>query len=567
MNEPKRDRFALTLIVVAISAFMITMDNTVVIIVKEAIQVDLHTTESTLEWVVTGYILIFSCLMIPGGRLVDVYGQRIIFTIGMLVFTAASLMAGFSGDIGVLTAARLLQGAGAALALPATMVAVTVGRTDKQKSLGMIVWVGTSAAAAALGPAIGAIIKSLWGWQGIFFVNVAPGVLVILMALLVLNGAHDTAAPRVDLPGVLTSATTLFTLTYALTEGPRLGWTDPAVISVFALAAIALLSLVMVERWAPDPIFDTSFFRNKIFSGALISQILMGLGFNGVMYFGTTFMQKVLGFSDTQKALVLLPPAITIGALTPLSFWVAGKIGPRLTIGGGMVLIAVGMFLFGLLHQGDTVIDLMPGVLLLGAGSAMGMPLAMYVLKSVPEERSGVASGILNVGREMSGGLGIAVLGAFILSIQNSAKHTGVADGEAFRQGAAVGLPIGAAIVLVGGLIAVMTMPGREKVARHRKQNAQRLSSATAAVAVPAFHPEPVTAGAGRSQPPPWPPPPPQPPLQPPPQPPRTSAQPPRRADPDPYDDPYDPFRHTAARRGQVPGPSGGGRSTSGGRR
>jgi hypothetical protein len=195
------------------------------------------------------------------------------------------------------------------------------------------------------------------------------------------------------------------------------------------------------------------------------------------------------------------------------------------------------------------------------------MPLAMYVLKSVPEERSGVASGILNVGREMSGGLGIAVLGAFILSIQNSAKHTGVADGEAFRQGAAVGLPIGAAIVLVGGLIAVMTMPGREKVARHRKQNAQRLSSATAAVAVPAFHPEPVTAGAGRSQPPPWPPPPPQPPLQPPPQPPRTSAQPPRRADPDPYDDPYDPFRHTAARRGQVPGPSGGGRSTSGGRR
>jgi EmrB/QacA subfamily drug resistance transporter len=513
MTGQKRDGFGLMLVIVAIAAFMITLDNTVVNIVKEQIQRDLHTNESTLEWVVTGYILIFSCLMIPGGRLVDIYGQRVVFSAGMAIFTGASLFAGFAGDIGVLIAARLLQGVGAAIALPATLVMINVGRTDKQKSVGMIVWVATSAAATALGPTVGAIIKSIWGWQGIFFVNVAPGILVIALALVVLNGAHDDAAPRVDLPGVLTSATTLFTLTYALTEGPRLGWSDPSVISVFALSAVALLSLATVERWAPDPIFDISFFQNKVFVGAVVTQVLMGLGFMGVNYFGVTFMDRVLGFTDAQKAVVFLPPALVIGALTPVSFWLANRFGPRVTVGSGMVLMAVGMFLFGTLRQGDQVVDLMPGILTLAAGMAMGTPLSMYVLKAVPDERSGVAGGILNVGREMSGALGIAVLGAFILSVQHAQEKAGIPSAEAFRRGSAVGLPIGSAIMLIGGLIAAMTLPRHEKGARHRKQSTQPgpvavPAPAPAAIASETYWQEPVGAGhrSGRSQPPPWPP-------------------------------------------------------------
>ncbi len=459
-----RDRFGLVLAIVGISAFMVVMDNTVVVIVKETIEQHLHVPKTTLEWIVTGYILVFSCLMIPGGRLVDVYGQRTAFTVGMGLFTGASLLAGFSHSIALLIVARLLQGAGAALALPATVVMINLGRADKQKSTGMIVWILASSAAAALGPSLGALINSLWGWQGIFFVNVPIGIVVILLGLLVLDDRHEKAAARIDLPGVLITATMLFALTYALTEGAgSVGWTDPAVLSVFVLAAIALISLATVERWAPDPIFDTSFFHNRVFVGAVVSLTLIGLGFNGVMYYGTTFMRDVLGFSDVQRAIVLLPAALILAAMTPVAFWLAQRVGPRLTIGGGMLLMAVGMCLFSTLHQGDTPMDLMPGVILLGIGNALGMPLTMYVLKGVPEERSGVASGILNVSREMSGGLGIALLGAFILSVMNSAKAHGVAEGEAFRRGSVIGLPVGAVIVLLGGLVAATTLPRRER--------------------------------------------------------------------------------------------------------
>jgi len=472
VSLPQRDRFGLVLAIVGISAFMVNMDNTVVVIVKETIEQQLHVPKATLEWIVTGYILVFSCLMIPGGRLVDVYGQRTAFTVGMGVFTGASLLAGFSHSIALLIVARLIQGAGAALALPATVVMINLGRTDKQKSTGMIVWIVLSSAAAALGPSLGAAINHLWGWQGIFFVNVPTGILVVLLGLTVLDDRHERAALQVDLPGVLITATTLFAITYALTQGAeRGGWTDPAVLSVFALAAIALVSLATVERWAPDPIFDTSFFQNRVFVGAVISVTLMGLGFNGVMYFGTTFMRDVLNFSDAQRAIVLLPAALFLGVMTPVAFWLAQRIGPRLTVGTGMLLMAVGMCLFSTLHHGDGPLALMPGVVLLGIGSGLGMPLTMYVLKGVPEERSGVASGILNVSREMSGGLGIAVLGAFILSVMNSAKGHGVPEGEAFRRGSVVGLPIGAAIVLLGGLVAATTLPRKEQ--RHEDVPAQ----------------------------------------------------------------------------------------------
>jgi EmrB/QacA subfamily drug resistance transporter len=459
----QRDRFGLVLIIVGISAFMVVMDNTVVIIVKETIERQLHVPKPTLEWTVTGYILIFSCLMIPGGRLVDVYGQRTVFTVGMGMFTGASLLAGFSPDIALLIVARLIQGAGAALALPATVVMINLGRTDKQKSTGMIVWIVLSSAAAAIGPSLGALINSLWGWQGIFFVNVPIGIFVVLLGLTILDDRHEQAAARIDLPGVLITATMLFAATYALTEGAgKSGWTDPAVLGVFGLAVIALVSLALVESWAPDPIFDTSFFQSRVFVGAVVSLTLIGLGFNGVMYYGTTFMKDVLGFSDVQRALVLLPAALILGAMTPVAFWLAQRFGPRLTIGTGMVLMAIGMCLFATLHHGDGPLALMPGVILLGVGSGLGMPLTMYVLKGVPEERSGVASGILNVSREMSGGLGIAVLGAFILSVMNNAKSHGIAEGEAFRRGTVIGLPVGAVIVLLGGVVAATTLPRRE---------------------------------------------------------------------------------------------------------
>ncbi|MFI0406409.1 MFS transporter [Actinomadura sp. 3N508] len=458
-------RYRWTLAVVAVSAFMITMDNTVVANALPTIMSDLGMSDSAKDWVASGYILTFSCLMIAGGRLTDVYGCRITFVSGMAVFTAASAICGLAPDSATLILARVVQGAGAALALPATQVMVTVGRTDRQRSLGTIVWVGAASGAIALGPAIGGLIVQRWSWGWIFLMNLAPGALVIQLALAVLTGAGATPrsarAARVDLPGVLISATMLFAFVYGLESGGRYGWTDPSVLAVFALAAVALACFVVVERWAPDPMIDLRLFRNRVFTGGLLSQMLYGIGFNGMIFYSATFLQRFLGFSAPEAGLVMLPPAIAIMVLTPVAFWLAAKLGPRPTVGGGLALMALGMFLFSTLRQGDGHADLMPGVMIVGVGAALGMPLVMYVLKAVPEHRAGVAGGVINVVREASGAFGIAIIGLLVHHVPE--RGATAADLETFRDGTAAGLVLGAALVLLGALISGLTLPRRRR--------------------------------------------------------------------------------------------------------
>ncbi|MEV4005176.1 DHA2 family efflux MFS transporter permease subunit [Actinomadura sp. NPDC049753] len=443
----------------AVSAFMITMDNTVVANALPTIMSDLDMSNSAKDWVATGYILMFSCLMVAGGRLTDVFGCRVTFVTGMVVFTAASAVCGLAPDSATLILARVTQGAGAALALPATQVMVTVGRTDKQRSLGTIVWVGAGASATALGPTIGGFIVQQWSWGWIFLINIVPGVLVTLLGLVVLTGRGENRDARVDLPGVLISATMLFAFTYGLESGNKHGWADPSVLSVFALAFIALACFVLVESWAPDPMINLRFFRNRVFAGGLLSQMLYGIGFNGMIFYSATFLQRFLGFSPPQAGLVMLPPSIAIMVMTPVAFWLAAKLGPRPAIGGGLALMAFGMFLFSTIQQGDGYADLMPGVMVVGVGAAMGMPLVMYVLKAVPEQQAGVASGIINVIREASGAFGIAILGLLIHHVP--AEGASAAELETFRSGTSSGLVLGAALVLVGGLISGLTLPSR----------------------------------------------------------------------------------------------------------
>ncbi|XRQ06924.1 DHA2 family efflux MFS transporter permease subunit [Actinomadura welshii] len=454
-----RGRYRWALAVVAVSAFMTTMDNTVVFTALPTIMADLDMSSSAKDWVATGYILMFSCLMIMGGRLADVYGCRLTFTTGMIVFTASSAVCGLAQSSDVLILARIVQGAGAALVLPATQVMVTVGRNDKQRSIGNIAFIGAASSATALGPTIGGVIVQHWHWGWIFLINIVPGILVTVLGLFVLTSKGENKHARIDLPGVLISATMLFAFIYGLESGNKHGWANPSVLSVFALGVIALVCFVLVESWAPDPMIDLRFFRNRVFTGGLMSQMLYGIGFNGMMFYSQPFLQRFLGFSPPEAGLVMLPPAIAIMILTPVAFLLATKIGPRPAIGAGMALMGLGMFLFSTLQTGDGYADLMPGVMLVGVGAALGMPLVMYVLKAVPERRAGVASGVINVIREASGAFGIAIVGLLIHTVPD--EGAGPAELETFRDGTSSGLILGAALVLIGGVISALTLPSR----------------------------------------------------------------------------------------------------------
>jgi EmrB/QacA subfamily drug resistance transporter len=457
-----RDRYGWTLAVVAVSAFMVTLDNTVTNAAVKTWTGYFDTSIGAISWVATAYILMFSCLMIAGGRLVDVYGTKLIFTIGMTVFTIASLGAGLSQELSQLIALRVFQGAGAALALPATLVAVTYGRTHKQKSQGNLVYILTASVASAAGPAVGGVIIQYFGWHWIFLINVVPGIIAVVLGLMVLESQREDSAEGVDLPAVLTSATMLFAITYAVHAGGSLGWGSPAVLAVFLLALMSFVSFVVVEKWAPNPMITTEFFRNKAFTGGLAGQILWGIGFAGVLFYSNDFMQDVLGWTAPKAGSVFILPAVIIGALTPVGFYLADKFGPRVPCTAGMAVMALGLTAFSRLTIGSTFVDMLPGIVLVGVGSAMVMPLGMFMLKAVPEERSGVAGGLLNVGREISAALGIVGLGAVLHAMQKNGAAKGIDPKLALQHGSSAALLVGGMLVMVGAVICAFTLQGRE---------------------------------------------------------------------------------------------------------
>lgn len=444
--RPRSPRRGLLLLVVGLAGFVTTLDNTVVTVALPTLQAELGASLAALEWVVTGYVLTFAGFMLAGGRLADVYGRRRVLVAGLAVFTAASLAAGLATSAGVLVAARLVQGCGAALILPAMLAVVSVGNDDRQRSAGVAVWMASGAGALALGPVVGGYLTQHFHWSWVFLLNVPLGVLVIALAAVAVPESRDESAARVDVPGVATSVVVLSAGTFALTFGAELGWTSPVIVVAAAVTVVAAAVFVAVERFGADPMVDLALFRARAFTGGVIAQVLWGLGVNGVFFFTALFLQGVLGFSPTMSGLAFVPLALLVVAVTPLVPYIERRLGAGRTVALGLLLVAGGMAAVGFLRPGDGWADLLPAVCVIGVGSALTMPLGSAVLGAVPESRAGVAGGVFSVAREMSGLFGIAVVGVIVSS------------SASFTAGYATGLLTAAALVVVGAMVSLVTL-------------------------------------------------------------------------------------------------------------
>ncbi|MFD8528376.1 MFS transporter [Streptosporangium canum] len=444
--RPRSPRRGLLLLVVGLAGFVTTLDNTVVTVALPTLQAELGASLAALEWVVTGYVLTFAGLMLAGGRLADVYGRRRVLVAGLAVFTAASLAAGLATSAGVLVAARLVQGCGAALILPAMLAVVSVGNDDRQRSAGVAVWMASGAGALALGPVVGGYLTQHFHWSWVFLLNVPLGVLVIALTVVAVPESRDESAARVDVPGVATSVVVLSAGTFALTFGAELGWTSPVIVAAAAVTVVAAAVFVAVERFGADPMVDLALFRARAFTGGVIAQVLWGLGVNGVFFFTALFLQGVLGFSPTMSGLAFVPLALLVVAVTPLVPYIERRLGAGRTVALGLLLVAGGMAAVGFLRPGDGWADLLPAVCVIGVGSALTMPLGSAVLGAVPESRAGVAGGVFSVAREMSGLFGIAVVGVI------------VSGSASFTTGYATGLLTAAALVVVGAAVSLVTL-------------------------------------------------------------------------------------------------------------
>ncbi|MEU4834795.1 MFS transporter [Streptosporangium sp. NPDC023615] len=434
------------MLVIGLAGFVTTLDNTVVTVALPTIQTELGTSPAALEWVVTGYVLTFSGLMLAGGRLADVHGRRRTLVAGLAVFTAASLAAGLAASTGGLVAARLVQGCGAALILPAMLAIVSVGNDDRRRSAGVAVWMASGAGALALGPVVGGYLTQHVHWSWIFLLNVPLGVLLVALTVVAVPESRDERAVRVDAPGVVSSVVVLSAGTFALTFGIELGWTSPPVLGAAVLTVAGAVAFAVAERRGRDPMVDLTLFRARAFTGGVLAQVLWGLGVNGVFFFTALFLQGVLGFTPVMSGLAFVPLALLVVVVTPLAPVAERRFGAARTVALGLVLVAAGMLAVAFLRPGDGWAGLLPAVCVIGIGSALTMPLGSAVLGAVPESRAGVAGGVFSVAREMSGLFGIAIIGVIV-------------NGSAsFTAGYSAGLLVAACLVAVGAVVSLVTL-------------------------------------------------------------------------------------------------------------
>jgi EmrB/QacA subfamily drug resistance transporter len=446
-----------TLAAVSFGLFMIMLDNTVVNVALPSIERDLHITISQLEWIVTSYALVFAALLITGGKLADLLGRRKIFVVGLAVFSLSSLACGMAPNAGFLIGARAVQGVGAALMNPATLSIITATFPPRQRGQAIGIWAGVSALALAIGPLAGGLIVDNIGWNWIFFINVPVGVLGIVVAQFFITESRDTSHEQsVDFPGLVTSAGALFALSYALIEGNQRGWSSAEILGLFAAAAVLLVAFLMLESRQRLPMLDLSLFKNSSFVGANVVALLVSLGMFGVFFFISLYVQNILGYSPTRSGAIFLPMTILIILIAPVAGKASDRIGSRWLMGGGMTLLSISLLLYQRVGLHSNFWTLLPSLVLGGIGMALTMsPMTSVAMGSVPVDKAGVGSGVLNSFRQMGGSLGIALMGAILASYLHAAPGTLLAK-QQYVDGLHAALLVSAFIAFAAAIVAIV---------------------------------------------------------------------------------------------------------------
>ncbi len=463
----EENRKWVTLAAVSFGLFMIMLDNTVVNVALPTMEKDLHVTLASLEWVVIAYALTFAALLITGGKLADLYGRRRIFVVGLAVFTLSSLACGLAPSAGFLIGARAVQGVGAALMNPATLSIIVATFPPRQRGQAIGIWAGVSALALAIGPLGGGLIVENLNWNWIFFVNVPVGVLGIAVSQFAIRESRDTSHEQsIDLPGLLTSAGFLFSLSYALVEGNSHGWTSPEILGLFATAAVLLVAFIVLEKRQRLAMLDLSLFKIGAFTGANVVAMLVSLSMFGVFFFVSLYIQNILGYSATQAGAAFLPMVSLIILIAPLSGRLSDRIGSRWLMGGGMTLVGLSLLLYERVTVHSDFWTLLPSMILGGVGMAMTMsPMTSAAMGAVPVDKAGVGSGVLNSFRQVGGSLGIAVMGAIVASYLHHPPRSPLAAQD-YVNGLHAGFAVGAAITFAAAIVAVVTVRTRPEVVR-----------------------------------------------------------------------------------------------------
>lgn len=463
-----RGRLSALLALVCVAGFLTTLDNTVINVALPTLRSELGLNIADLEWVASSYVLSFGALLLAGGRLTDLLGRRPVLTAGLVVFTLASAAAALAASGTALIAARAVQGAGAALVIPASLAVVAADLPERRRSTAVGLWTAALAVALALGPVIGGLVTEHWGWSWVFLLNVPFGGLALLLVPAVPSAGPGRPAGRLavllDLPGVALSACSLFLLTYALVKGGEDTFTAPPVPLCLGLSAATGLAFLVVEARTRLPLLDLRMLRDRFLVGGIAAQVLWGMGVNGVFFFTALYLQQVLGFSPVEAGLAFLPLAAALLLCTPFAERAARLAGgAHRSIAAGLALVAAGLLLVAQVGAGAAYADLQPGLVLIGVGSSLTTPLTVRSVEAVPASRTGTASGLVSAAREISGVFGVVLIGIVLTRTERAALRDGADPPTAFLDGYDTGLRLAAMCVSVGALITLATLRRRAR--------------------------------------------------------------------------------------------------------
>lgn len=477
--------------VICLAQLTVLLDNTVLSVAIPTLTEDLDASTADIQWMINAYSLVQSGLLLTAGNASDRYGRKKMLTAGLALFGIGSLCAAFAQSSGQLIAARAGMGIGGALLMTTTLAVVVqiFDDTERVKAIGL--WSTVNSLGFAAGPLIGGVMLNHFWWGAIFLINIPVALLGLVAVLKLVPESKNPQGDRPDLLGALLSTIGMASVVYAIIIGPDDGWTSAQVLVSAGVGVVVLALFVTWELRIPYPMLDMHFFRNQRFIGAVAGAILVAFGMGGSIFLLTQHLQFVLGYEPLEAGLRMAPLAVSVVALniTGIGARAHGKLGTPATILSGMTLLAAGLATIALLG-GDNYGGMLAGLIVMGCGISLAMPaMANAIMSAIPPEKAGVGAGVNGTLAEFGNGLGVAVLGA-VLNSRFSALVTVAATSlpaalaaakseaererisDAFSSGLETSQLVGAAAVLLGGVLAAALLRRAERADSAAKASA-----------------------------------------------------------------------------------------------
>jgi EmrB/QacA subfamily drug resistance transporter len=452
-----------TLGIVCAATFMLLLDVTIVVVALPDIQNSLHTSFSDVQWVTDAYALTLAALLLTSGALADRYGRKLLFIVGLAVFTIGSALCAAAQSPVMLILSRAGQGVGGAILFATSLALLAMSFQGRERGVAFGIWGAVTGVATALGPVLGGAITSGISWRGVFWVNIPIGVVALLLGLRYISESRAPHANRPDWAGFATLTLGLVSLVYGLIRASEKSWSEGLVVTCFVAAVVLFAAFAVVESRVAHPMFDLGLFRIPTFLGGSIAAFAMNGSLFAILLYLTLFLQEDLGYSALQTGLRLLIMSGVTMVVATLSGRASSHLPVRWLIGPGLLLVGIALFLMGGLDAKSSWTHLIPGLLVAGVGAGLvNPPLASTAVGVVHHHQSGMASGANTTFRQIGIAVGIAAYGSIFSAAMRDGVRSGWDEHATYTHGLNQLFVVAGSLAIAGGLLSLVLIRKRD---------------------------------------------------------------------------------------------------------